>query len=162
MPEGCLCRCVATGENEILQIHPVSEQSSCKQFLTCLAVPNFHPVLSRQRIFPYNLLEHSLFRPDDRTHSKLCFCLLLLCSSFVVKFSVLHSVFKLFLSGIAKNLCQCISKINNPYLFRLVGPMIFLCLEPSYRILRLIVRHCSSRFTSCHARPQASPIRSPA
>ena len=30
----------------ILQIHPVSEQSSCKQFLTCLAVPNFHPVLS--------------------------------------------------------------------------------------------------------------------
>lgn len=36
---------------------------------------------------------------------------------FVVKFSVLHSVFKLFLSGIAKNLCQCISKINNPYLF---------------------------------------------
>ena len=36
---------------------------------------------------------------------------------FVVKFSVLHSVFKLFLSGSAKNLCQCISKINNPYLF---------------------------------------------
>ena len=36
---------------------------------------------------------------------------------FVVKFSVLHSVFKLFLSGITKNLCQCISKINNPYLF---------------------------------------------
>ena len=33
---------------------------------------------------------------------------------FVVKFSVLHSVFKLFLSGIAKNLCQRISKINNP------------------------------------------------
>ena len=38
---------------------------------------------------------------------------------FVVKFSVLHSVFKLFLSGIAKNLCQRISKINNPYLFSL-------------------------------------------
>ena len=56
MPEGCLCRCVAAGENEILQIHPVSEQSSCKQFLTCLAVPNFHPVLSRQRIFPYKAL----------------------------------------------------------------------------------------------------------
>ena len=89
--EGCLCRCVATGENEILQIHPVSEQSSCKQFLTCLAVPNFHPVLSRQRIFPYNLLEHSLFRPDDRTHSKLCFCLLLLCSSFCGK--VLRTAF---------------------------------------------------------------------
>ena len=46
--------------------------------------------------------------------------------------------------------------------FLLVGPMIFLCHEPSYRMLRLIVRHCSSRFTSCHARPQASPIRSPA
>ena len=25
-------------------------------------------------------------------------------------------------------------------------------------MLRLIVRHCSSIFTSCHARPQASPI----
>ena len=36
---------------------------------------------------------------------------------FVVKFSVLHPAFKLFLSGIAKNLCQRISKINNPYLF---------------------------------------------
>ena len=33
---------------------------------------------------------------------------------FVVKFSVLHPAFKLFLSGIAKNLCQRISKINNP------------------------------------------------
>ena len=30
LPEGCLYRCVATGENEILQILPVSEQSSCK------------------------------------------------------------------------------------------------------------------------------------
>ena len=58
---------------------------------TCLAAPNFHPVLSRQRIFPYNLLEHSLFRPDDRTHSKLCFCLLLLCSSFYGK--VLRTAF---------------------------------------------------------------------
>ncbi len=76
---GVKCECV------ILQIHPVSEQSSCKQFLTYLAVPDFHPVLSRQRIFPYNPLEHSLFRPDDRTHSKLCFCLLLLCSSFCGK-----------------------------------------------------------------------------
>ena len=28
--QGYLCRCVATGENEILQILPVSEQSSCK------------------------------------------------------------------------------------------------------------------------------------
>ena len=91
LPEGCLCRCVATGENEILQIHPVSEQSSCKQFLTCLAAPNFHPVLSRQRIFPYNPLERSLFRLDDRTHSKLCFCLLLLCSSFYGK--VLRTAF---------------------------------------------------------------------
>ena len=46
--------------------------------------------------------------------------------------------------------------------FRLVGPMIFLRFEPSYRMLRLMVRHFSSRFTSCHAKPQASPIRSPA
>lgn len=46
--------------------------------------------------------------------------------------------------------------------FRLVGPMIYLRFEPSYRMLRLMVRHCSSRFTSCHAKPQASPIRSPA
>ena len=38
---------------------------------------------------------------------------------FVVKFSVLHPVFKLFLSGIAKNLSQRISKINNPYFFSL-------------------------------------------
>ena len=28
-----------------------------------------------------------------------------------------RQVFKLFLLGITKNLCQCISKINNPYLF---------------------------------------------
>ena len=33
------------------------------------------------------------------------------------------------------------------YVALTVGQMIFLCLEPSYRILRLIVRHCSSRFT---------------
>ena len=86
------------------------------------------------------------------------FCLLLLCSSFCdVKFSVLHSVLSCSFRALRKN--QCISKINNPYLFRLVGPMIFLCLEPSYRILRLIVRHCSSRFTSCHARPQASDTK---
>ena len=32
------------GENEILQILPASLQSSCKQFLTCLAVLGFHPV----------------------------------------------------------------------------------------------------------------------
>ena len=38
---------------------------------------------------------------------------------FVVKFSVLHPVFKLFLSGIVKNLSQRISKINNPYFFSL-------------------------------------------
>ena len=33
----------------------------------------------------------------------------------VIKLPILHPVFKLFLSGIAENLCQCIAKINNPY-----------------------------------------------
>ena len=47
LPEGYLCRCGATGESEILQIHPDSVQSSCKQFLMYLAVPDFRPVLSR-------------------------------------------------------------------------------------------------------------------
>ena len=37
----------------------------------------------------------------------------------VIKLSVLHPVFKLFLSGIAKNLSQRISKINNPYFLSL-------------------------------------------
>ena len=30
------------------------------------------------------------------------------------------------------------------------------------RILRFMVRHCSSRLMSCQVRPQVSPIRSPA
>ena len=33
------------------------------------------------RLLPYNRREFSLFHPDDKTHSKRCFCLLLLCSS---------------------------------------------------------------------------------
>lgn len=33
----------------------------------------------------------------------------------VIKLSLLHPVFKLFLSGVAENFCQRITKINNPY-----------------------------------------------
>ena len=70
--EGYLCRCGATLESEILKIHPVSVQFSCKQFLMYLAVPDFRSVLSRQRIFHCNPQEFPLFHPDDRTHSKFC------------------------------------------------------------------------------------------
>ena len=37
----------------------------------------------------------------------------------MIKLSLLHPVFKLFLSGVAENFCQRITKINNPYFLSL-------------------------------------------
>ena len=114
LPTGYLCRCGATGESEILQIYPASVQSSCKQFLMYLAVPDFRPVLSRQRIFHCNPQELPLFHPGDRLIVSSVVGLDFSVVVLVIKFLILQPVFKLLLSGSTKNLCQCIAKINNP------------------------------------------------
>jgi len=49
----------------------------------------------------------------------------------VIKLSILHPVFKLFLSGVAENFCQRITKSTILTFLCLVGLMMFLCLEPS-------------------------------